>query len=269
MSQPEFVSATPAQLDELLALARAASFPEEKYRLLEGVLETFAYVMLKLQNAKTSLRRFRQMLFGARTQSKRNVLKQNTGGEAGQSNDDNRAQASPSEHAVVPAQDRPCTPAKRAGHGRAGAHAYSGATVIAVEHPYLKPGDPCPQCPRGKVYAYELKKLVTVVGQPPLAASLYELQRLRCRLCDAMFTAALPEQAGPHKYDESCASMIALLRYGSGVPFFRLEGLQASLHVPLPDATGVGYRGSGGRGAAPGLCGAHPAGRSGASSAQR
>jgi hypothetical protein len=28
-----------------------------------------------------------------------------------------------------------------------------------------------------------------------------------------------------------------LLRYGNGMPHFRLEGLQASLYVPLPDAT--------------------------------
>ena len=31
--------------------------------------------------------------------------------------------------------------------------------------------------------------------------------------------------------------MIAVLRYGNGMPHFRLEGLQASLYVPLPDAT--------------------------------
>ena len=28
--------------------------------------------------------------------------------------------------------------------------------------------------------------------------------------------------------------MIALLRYGNGLPHFRLEGLQASLYIPLP-----------------------------------
>ena len=39
------------------------------------------------------------------------------------------------------------------------------------------------------------------------------------------------------KYDASCASMIALLRYGCGMPFYRLDALQSSLGVPLPDAT--------------------------------
>ncbi len=67
---------------------------------------------------------------------------------------------------------------------------------------------------------------------------MYKRQRLRCRLCDAVFTAPLPAAvASLPKYDSSCASMIALLRYGNGMPHFRLEGLQASLYVPLPDAT--------------------------------
>jgi transposase len=67
---------------------------------------------------------------------------------------------------------------------------------------------------------------------------VYKLQRLRCRLCDTVFTAPLPAAvASLPKYDSSCASMIALLRYGHGLPHFRLEGLQASLYVPLPDAT--------------------------------
>jgi len=30
--------------------------------------------------------------------------------------------------------------------------------------------------------------------------------------------------------------MIALLRYGSGFPWYRLEGLEASLGIPLPVA---------------------------------
>src|SRR5260370_7993731 len=31
--------------------------------------------------------------------------------------------------------------------------------------------------------------------------------------------------------------MIALLKYGSGFPFYRLEGLQENLQIPLPAAT--------------------------------
>ena len=76
-----------------------------------------------------------------------------------------------------------------------------------------------------------------MIGQSPLAATVYKLQRLRCRLCDAIYTGSMPGGISAGKYDHSCASMLALLRYGSGMPLYRLQGLQASLNVPLPDAT--------------------------------
>jgi transposase len=123
------------------------------------------------------------------------------------------------------------------GHGRNGAQAYRDAPVVEVDVPGLQPGEPCPECAVGKVYDSAPKVLVNVVGQPPLAATVFKLRQLRCRLCDAIFTAPLPEGASEIKYDHSCASMLAVLRYGSGMPFYRLENLQASLNVPLPDAT--------------------------------
>jgi hypothetical protein len=102
----------------------------------------------------------------------------------------------------------------------------------------VRAGEICPECGAGKVYDSPPRTIVKMAGQPPLTATVYKLQCLRCRLCDKIFTAALPEgvSAAP-KYDPSCASVLALLRYGNGVPFYRLQGLQASLHTPVPDAT--------------------------------
>ena len=42
---------------------------------------------------------------------------------------------------------------------------------------------------------------------------------------------------GADKYDATAAGMIALLKYGSGVPFYRLERLESHLGIPLPVAT--------------------------------
>ncbi len=197
------------------------------------MLDTFAYVMQALQNAKTSIKRFRQMLFGARTEHKRNVLKGYGGAEQTASGASDPPAASEATQAEGKQQAKPCAP----GHGRNGAQAYRDSTVVELDVPALKPGDPCPQCADGKVYDSPPKLIVKVVGQPPLEATVYKLRQLRCRLCDASFTAALPEGASELKYEHSCASMLALLRYGSGMPFYRLESLQASLNVPLPDAT--------------------------------
>jgi len=42
---------------------------------------------------------------------------------------------------------------------------------------------------------------------------------------------------GPAKYEETAVAMIALLKYGTGVPFKRLERLQGQLGMPLPATT--------------------------------
>lgn len=231
MKPPEIVNATQAELDELLAKAKP-TFSSEQYLLLERVFGTFVYVMLSLQNAKTSIKRFQRMLFGGRTEHKRNVLER-AAVEADLHGHDAAGAGAELAEVVVPAP-KPRPP----GHGRNAAQAYSGAPIIECDLPDLEPGDRCPECDKGKVYDSPPKSLVKVVGQAPLGATVYRVQRLRCRLCDAIFTAPLPAAvASLPKYDSSCASMIAVLRFGSGMPHFRLEGLQASLYIPLPDAT--------------------------------
>ena len=79
--------------------------------------------------------------------------------------------------------------------------------------------------------------LIRFVGQPPVQATIYELQKLRCHLCGKIFTEQAPDEAGQQKYDATVASMIGLLKYGSGVPFNRLQGLQGSLGLPLSAST--------------------------------
>jgi transposase len=236
MKPPEIVNATQAELDELLAKARP-TFTAQQYLLLERVFGTFVYVMLSLQNAKTSIKRFQRMLFGHRTEHKRNVLER--AAVAGDSDDaDDDSQILNPLDGQLPVPPVPSSRPPRPGHGRNAALAYSGAPIVQCDHPELESGDRCPQCDKGRVYDSPPKSLVKVVGQAPLGATVYKVQRLRCRLCDAVFTAPLPAAvASLPKYDSSCASMIALLRYGNGMPHFRLEGLQASLYVPLPDAT--------------------------------
>jgi transposase len=125
-----------------------------------------------------------------------------------------------------------------AGHGRNAASAFVGAPRIEIAHPNLKHGDRCPACGQGNVYVQkEPKVLVRIVGQAPLTATVYSLERLRCGACGQVFTAEEPEGVGPEKYDETAAAMIAQLKYGSGIPFYRLERLEDQLGIPLPAAT--------------------------------
>jgi transcription elongation factor Elf1 len=124
------------------------------------------------------------------------------------------------------------------GHGRNGAEAFGGARKVDIKHQKLKHGDRCPECGKGNVYGQkEPKVLVRIVGQAPLAATVYSLERLRCGACGQVFTAQEPEGVGAEKYDETAEAMIAQLKYGAGTPFNRLEQLESQLFIPLPAAT--------------------------------
>ena len=108
---------------------------------------------------------------------------------------------------------------------------------MAIGHESLGPGDGCPECPKGTLYNHRAGVLLRFAGQPPLQATIYQLQKLRCHLCGKVYTAEPPAGVGSEKYDATVVSMVGLLKYGTGVPFNRLDTLQQSLEVPLPAST--------------------------------
>lgn len=200
---------------------------EEVYRRLKSIVETLLFLMRLLEKKRMTIKRLRKALFGSRTEKTSKVLpeeREATEEEGAETKSDEEN----GEHKK-----------KRKGHGRNGAAAYTGAEKVQVPHESLKSGDPCPQqgC-KGKVYEQAKPAvLVRITGQAPVGATVYEFQKLRCNLCGELFTAQAPEEVGAAKYDEEAASIIALLHYGSGLPFNRLEGLQGALGIPLPAAT--------------------------------
>jgi transposase len=191
------------ELDQVLDGARQAPLSEADYDKLKGALHALAAMLVRPRNTeKTSA-----------------VLEKPEGAETG-------AGTQPDTNPLPP------------GHGRNGAEAFGGAQKVDIAHQNLKHGDRCPECGKGNVYGQkEPKVLVRIVGQAPLAATVYSMERLRCGACGQVFTAPEPEGVGPEKYDETAAAMIAQLKYGSGTPFHRLEKLEALLGIPLPAAT--------------------------------
>jgi hypothetical protein len=202
------------ELEGLLEQARPA-LSAEGYRKLRAAIRTLVYVTELLEQKETTLAALRELLCPASTEKTEKVLQQ-----AGIRTGERKPQRA------------------AAGHGRNGAAAYHGAQKVPVPHASLKAGDACPDGCGGKVYAQrDPGVLVRIKGQAPLAATVYELEKLRCNLCGNVYTASAPPEAGEKKYDESAASMIAMLRYGSGFPWNRLENLEDSLGIPLPAAT--------------------------------
>lgn len=228
----EIVELSTDKLEELLRRAEAKQLRDEDYAAIKSLIESYAYLTQLLGDKRTSIHRLRKLLFGAATEKTRDVLKDGASDETASSESDQDDDATPSDNG----KEERAGP--RPGHGRNGADDYAGAERIAVLHESLRSGDTCPDCRRGKVYEVAAPGvLIRIIGQAPLQAKVYELQKLRCNLCGKVFTAEPPEGADGEKYDAKAASMIALLKYGSGVPFNRLEGLQESLGIPLPAST--------------------------------
>lgn len=211
-------------LEELTALverARQGPLSPEDCQRLEDAIQALSVLIERIGEKNTTISQLRALLSKPSTEKTSKVLEQ-----AG---------------IQTPPPSRPPPQAngdKKPGHGRNGAKAYGGAERIKIAHPSLKPGDPCPECLKGKVYLQKDPGLrIRVVGQAPIAAKIYESERLRCNLCGEVYEAEAPPEVGEKKYDETAAAMIALLKYGSGVPWDRLERLEASLGIPLPAST--------------------------------
>jgi len=218
------------ELEALLEQVRPA-LSAEGYQKLQAAIHTLGHVVDLLEKQETTLAELRELLCPASTEKTSKVL-----ARAGI-----EAEKKPGPENPLPGPEGIPKKPKRAvaGHGRNGANAYAGAQKVKVPHATLKAGDPCPDTTcDGKVYLQrDPGILVRIKGQAPLAATVYELEKLRCNLCGKVFTAAAPEGVGDKKYDETAASMIGLFRYGRGFPWNRLESLEDSLGIPLPAAT--------------------------------
>ena len=205
------------------ALDRARSaLSAEDYALLTGAVDTFTALTRELQLKGVTLERLRWLFLGSKSEKTKKVL----------GDDEKKKSVSDS----PPTSESPDEKPK--GHGRNGADAYTGATREKVVHASLQGGDTCPGCATGKVYPMkEPAMLLRVKGMAPLEATVWECDRLRCNGCGEVFTASAPEGVGTQKYDESADAMVAMLRYGAGVPFNRIERLQHGMGIPLPAST--------------------------------
>jgi len=211
LNLPKRIDITEEQLEEVLARAKKL-LTKEDYEIIKGMADTIKFLSKTVGMKNAQVQKLLRLLFGKVNEKTEKVLKEK--------------------------KEKDTVAGKEAkGHGRNGKDSYIGADIIEIPHDSLKEKDRCPSCGKGKLYKTEPSSIVRVTGQAPLAAKVYEMARLRCNLCGQVFTAETPEGVGEQKYDSASGAIIALLKYGSGVPFYRLDNLQESLGIPLPAST--------------------------------
>jgi transposase len=207
------------------------------YEIIKALCETIELLSQSVDDKASSIKRLLRMLFGSGTEKLKNVICTSDEEKKG-SGEEEACDDKPGEAGEDSDKENKKKKKKRKGHGRNGVADYPGAEKIRLPYLKLRSGDPCPLCIRGKVYVMrEPKVTIRFRARAPVHATIYERERLRCNLCGKIFTAEMPDAAGSKKYDETVAAVIALLRYGSGFPFYRLEQLQASFGIPLSAST--------------------------------
>jgi transposase len=199
---PEFVEALFHRFD-------AHALTEEDRPIVRAMMEGYVLLGHAVKEKNGKIQKLLRMIFGTKTEKAYAVL-----------------------HTPPQPKGEKATPR---GHGRNGVDAYAGGTKVTVSHT-LNAGDRCPGCEKGRVYPTAPGVIVRVTGGAPLAATSFELEKLRCNCCGEVFTAKPPDE-GSEKYDATAGAMIALMKYGAGVPFNRLEQLQEAMGVPLPAST--------------------------------
>jgi len=219
MKAPCELDVDEARLDAVSRRLEQRCLEPEDYELLKVVINTVGYLRRVIMEKGHSIQRLLRMIFGAHTEKTDSVVPGRTppGGHA---------------HPVTTRKK------KRKGHGRRGVGAYWGAGTACVSHQRLAPGDVCPDCGKGKLFdTARPAVLLRLVAQPPIAGTVFKLQKLRCALCGKIHGATPPPEAGAEKVAPNVAVMLAILRYGYGLPMNRIEQMQEDYGVPLPAGT--------------------------------
>lgn len=211
LKPPPPLDMDPEKLKDFLQRAEERLNPQD-FAFISTLLGTVLFLQGAVQRKSTSIMRLLRMLFGSGTESSGNLFHRKLESSPGHGH-------------------------PRKGHGRNDAGSYPGGKTIPVLHEEHKAGDRCPECWRGKLYRLAPGVFMRFFAAAPIQVVIYLLEKLRCNLCGQIYTAEKPPQAGERKYDETVGSMVAISKYGGGVPFNRLGKLQKACGIPLSAST--------------------------------
>ena len=240
MQCPEEVKLSREDGEALRTRLAADALTAADRRVLDQVLQWYFWLLFALQEARFSLKRLRDLLFGEKPSTRRTSPP--PGALSYADPEPGRLGSAPACTGVEATQSSeaggaPAAAKRRPGHGRWGADTYRGAEHVECHHETLTAGERCPVCGRGRLYRVAPGVDIYLDGHALLSAVRYVLEKFRCSACGQVFTAAAPPEVGTEKYSARARAVLVLGRYYLGVPLYRLQGYQAMVGVPVSDAT--------------------------------
>lgn len=219
--KPKVSRLTPEQIDGLLKSIASSNLSAENAELVALLVKGNAWFAKQLELGQLTIAKLRKLFQIQCTEKPINRnprLSKPTDSNASNTQEDKK---------------------KRKGHGRNSADAYIGAEIVTVNYPTLSPGEVCPaEACGGRLYEMsEPGVVIRVIGAPLANAKRYNLQKLRCAICEIIYTAPLPDGVGDKKYAASFVAMLMINKYFMSVPLYRQDRLQDYLGMPLPTGT--------------------------------
>ena len=213
--KPEVLQVSDQELAQIKKNLESNNLGERERKILLSLLETYYYLVALYRVKKLSVQKLARM-FGFKSEKQEDK-------EKNKDKNDNGVPPAPTEK-------------RGKGHGRKGKNDFPGAKKESHKLNGLKAGDPCPECPLGKLYPVKPGSYIHFTGSAPLDVTIHETEKLRCNGCGKYFEAQLEEEL-KKKYHPSADIAIAVQKYALGLPFYRMGRWQHYLGIPLPAST--------------------------------
>lgn len=228
---PKVTKISPQKMDALIKSILASNLSKKDAELAKMLIQGNAWMTEQLELGRLTIAKLRKLFQIQGSEKPSSRKPKNDPASSKNQSKSNKSGSKESNKFVNGEND------KSKGHGRNGA--YAGANIVEVPHPDLTPGDICPEdyCD-GRLYQMsEPGTLVRVTGAPLASATRYHLEKLRCSICELIFTAPLPDGVGDKKYDANFVALLMINKYFMSIPFYRQDRLQNYLGIPLPTST--------------------------------
>ena len=182
-SKPKLIKLTPEQTNALLSSIAKSDLSAETEELIELMIHGHAWFARQLEQGTLTIAKLRKLF---QIQGSEKAINRN-----------------PLHHKAI-SSHASGDKIKAKGHGRNGAKAYAGAQIVNILHPDLTPGAICPaEACGGRLYEMsDPGVVIRVTGAPLAQATRYHQQKLRCAICEAIYTAPLPKNVSDKKYNK-------------------------------------------------------------------
>jgi transposase len=237
MKRPKRLDFTPEQVEALIARIENQSLLPDDFPLLADLLRAMVWMESSLKEKTLSISRLKN-IFGIKTESVKKLVKFLQNHSIKNSSTESQDPALLTIGEVTEnggdSKETDKNSSKSPGHGHRSSSDYTEARLISVAHEVLKRAMLCPECNKGKLFNLSAGTVLRITGQPWLNVDIYKPERLRCSVCQKIFTAKLPKELYTEsRSDKTAKAIVSIMKYRGGVPFYRQEQIQSILGNPI------------------------------------